>query len=43
MQQKRASLAELKELGEKVVQATKTIGLALRAATVPEVGNQDSN
>lgn len=33
-----ASLAELKELGEKVVQATKTIGLALRAATVPEVG-----
>ena len=31
-----ASLAELKELGEKVVQATKTIGLALRAATVPE-------
>ncbi|HBM6102101.1 TPA: dihydroxyacetone kinase subunit DhaK, partial [Enterococcus faecium] len=32
------SLAELKELGEKVVQATKTIGLALRAATVPEVG-----
>lgn len=38
-----ASLAELKELGEKVVQATKTIGVALRAATVPEVGNQDSN
>ena len=33
-----ASLAELKELGEKVVQATKTIGVALRAATVPEVG-----
>lgn len=33
-----ASLAELKELGEKVVQATKTIGVALAAATVPEVG-----
>ncbi len=33
-----ASLTELKELGEKVVQATKTIGVALRAATVPEVG-----
>lgn len=33
-----ASLAELKELGEKVVQATKTIGVALVAATVPEVG-----
>lgn len=33
-----ASLAELKELGEKVVQSTKTIGVALSAATVPEVG-----
>lgn len=33
-----ASLTELKELGEKVVQATKTIGVALSAATVPEVG-----
>ena len=32
------SLAELKELGDKVVQAIKTIGVALRAATVPEVG-----
>lgn len=33
-----ASLAQLKELGERVVAATKTIGVALRAATVPEVG-----
>lgn len=32
------SLAELKELGDQVVQAIKTIGVALRAATVPEVG-----
>lgn len=33
-----ASLTQLKELGERVVAATKTIGVALRAATVPEVG-----
>lgn len=33
-----ASLSELKALGESVVAATKTIGVALRAATVPEVG-----
>ncbi len=33
-----ASLTRLKELGERVVAATKTIGVALRAATVPEVG-----
>ncbi|TLG81427.1 dihydroxyacetone kinase subunit DhaK [Vagococcus zengguangii] len=33
-----ATLTELKELGEAVVAATKTIGVALRAATVPEVG-----
>lgn len=33
-----ASLIQLKELGEQVVAATKTIGVALRAATVPEVG-----
>ena len=33
-----ASLTQLKELGEQVVAATKTIGVALRAATVPEVG-----
>lgn len=33
-----ASLTELKTLGERVVAATKTIGVALKAATVPEVG-----
>ena len=33
-----ATLTELKELGERVVAATKTIGVALKAATVPEVG-----
>lgn len=33
-----ASLTQLKELGEQVVAVTKTIGVALRAATVPEVG-----
>ncbi|GAA3014715.1 dihydroxyacetone kinase subunit DhaK [Tetragenococcus solitarius] len=33
-----ASLDELKQLGDKVVKKMKTIGLALRAATVPEVG-----
>lgn len=33
-----ASLTQLKELGERVVAATKTIGVALWAATVPEVG-----
>lgn len=33
-----ASLAEIKELGDQVVAATKTIGVALKAATVPEVG-----
>ncbi len=33
-----ASLTQLKELGERVVAATKTIGVALRAAAVPEVG-----
>lgn len=33
-----ASLAELKDLGNQVVAATKTIGVALKAATVPEVG-----
>lgn len=33
-----ASLTQLKELGERVVATTKTIGVALRAATVPEVG-----
>lgn len=32
------TLTELKQLGDQVVQATKTIGVALRAATVPEVG-----
>lgn len=33
-----ASLSELKELGDRVVAKIKTIGVALRAATVPEVG-----
>lgn len=33
-----ASLEEIKALGDQVVAATKTIGVALRAATVPEVG-----
>src|SRR5699024_3682130 len=33
-----ASLAELKKLGDEVVPKIKTIGLALSAATVPEVG-----
>lgn len=33
-----ATLTELKELGDRVVAATKTIGVALKAATVPEVG-----
>ena len=33
-----ATLTELKEIGERVVAATKTIGVALKAATVPEVG-----
>ncbi len=33
-----ASLTELKALGDRVVAATKTIGVALKAATVPEVG-----
>ncbi|EHZ9204259.1 dihydroxyacetone kinase, DhaK subunit [Enterococcus sp. DIV0418] len=33
-----ASLEELVSLGEKIVAATKTIGVALKAATVPEVG-----
>ncbi|MEG1502880.1 MAG: dihydroxyacetone kinase subunit DhaK [Enterococcus sp.] len=32
------NLAELKTLGDQVVAATKTIGVALKAATVPEVG-----
>lgn len=32
------SLAELKELGEALVATIKTIGVALKAATVPEVG-----
>lgn len=35
---KGASLQELKELGDQLVPAIKTIGVALRAATVPEVG-----
>lgn len=33
-----SSLSELKELGGRIVAATKTIGVALKAATVPEVG-----
>ncbi|MGG5370305.1 dihydroxyacetone kinase subunit DhaK [Enterococcus sp. AZ196] len=33
-----ASLNELKALGDRVVSSTKTIGVALKAATVPEVG-----
>lgn len=33
-----ATLIELKELGDRVVATTKTIGVALKAATVPEVG-----
>ena len=33
-----ASLEELVSLGEKIVSSTKTIGVALKAATVPEVG-----
>lgn len=33
-----ASLAELKELGDTIVAKIKTIGVALKAATVPEVG-----
>jgi len=33
-----SSLSELKELGDRIVAATKTIGVALKAATVPEVG-----
>lgn len=33
-----ASLSELKELGDRLVQQIKTIGVALSAATVPEVG-----
>lgn len=33
-----ANLATLKELGDRIVAATKTIGVALKAATVPEVG-----
>lgn len=33
-----ASLSELKELGDQVVATIKTIGVALKAATVPEVG-----
>lgn len=33
-----ATLTELKEFGDRVVTATKTIGVALKAATVPEVG-----
>lgn len=33
-----ASLDELKQLGDEVVKKIKTIGLALHAATVPEVG-----
>lgn len=32
------SLAELKALGDELVQQIKTIGIALKAATVPEVG-----
>lgn len=35
---KGASLSELKELGEALVKDIKTIGVALKAATVPEVG-----
>ncbi|OQO70377.1 dihydroxyacetone kinase subunit DhaK [Enterococcus villorum] len=35
---KGASLKELKELGDQLVPTIKTIGVALRAATVPEVG-----
>jgi dihydroxyacetone kinase-like protein len=31
-------LTELKEMGDRIVAATKTIGVALKAATVPEVG-----
>lgn len=31
-------MQELKELGDRLVPAIKTIGVALRAATVPEVG-----
>ncbi len=34
------SLQELKTLGEEVVAQTKTIGIALEAATVPEVGHK---
>lgn len=33
-----SSLSELKGLGDRIVAATKTIGVALKAATVPEVG-----
>lgn len=33
-----ASLAELKVLGDRLVKEIKTIGIALKAATVPEVG-----
>ena len=33
-----ATLTELKEIGDRIVAATKTIGVALKAATVPEVG-----
>lgn len=35
---KGASLTELKEMGDRIVAETKTIGVALKAATVPEVG-----
>ncbi|MGX7394339.1 dihydroxyacetone kinase subunit DhaK [Carnobacterium mobile] len=36
--EKGASLAEIKELADKLVSNVKSIGVALRAATVPEVG-----
>ena len=36
--EKGASLAEIKELADKLVPNVKSIGVALRAATVPEVG-----
>lgn len=37
---KQASLADLKCLGEELIPNIKTIGVALRAGTVPEVGKQ---
>ena len=35
------SLAEMKDLADKLVLEIKTIGLALSGATVPELANQD--